>query len=142
MKERKLEKFNIEKEPIIDIETSEEELERWKELKTILEDTIEGFDDLVERGDKFVFHPANFELTSDYLEKDDEEELDTEEKIRKKVVLNYVFKELEFDLKNPKLIKEETSKTDEEKITIKYFETNQPNIILGFDGIDWWIEKK
>ncbi|MCK4354869.1 hypothetical protein KAW43_00760 [Candidatus Parcubacteria bacterium] len=145
MRERKLEKLNteIEKEPIVDIEVDKEELEKWKALESDLEDLTEGAEDLlIEQDDKFVFHPANFELTSDYSDIEDQEELSAEEKLRKKVILNYAFEEFGFDIKNPEIIEEKIIQEGEETKTIKYFRTNQPNLILGFDGVDWWIEKK
>lgn len=107
-------------------------MEQWKELGEALGDVVEGFEDLVEPGDRFGLHPLNFELTSDYNSEKDKKE----EELRTKIILNYTFKELGFDPKNPEIVKEIV----EEEKRIRWFKTNRPNIRLGYDEIDWWLE--
>ena len=146
----KFEKFNKEKEPIVDVEVDEKELEKYEEFKETLEIVIdslpEELDPPGETFDKFSLHPASFEEMSNYLEIEDEEKQKQEEEKRKKIVLNLSFKELGFDPKNPELVKEEKIEIKiedrKEVLTLKYFKTNRPDLVLVFNGFDWWLEKK
>jgi len=142
----KFEKPKKEKEPIVDVEVDKEELEKYEEFKETLEIVIDSLPEELESPgetfDKFALHPAAFEEMSDYLEIEDEERQKEEENLRKKIVLNLAFKELEFDPKSPKLIKERKIKEKEEELTLGYFECNRPDLFLVFNGFDWWLEKK
>jgi len=142
----KFEKPKREKEPIVDVEVDEAELEKYEEFKETLEIVIDSLPEELESPgetyDKFALHPAAFEETSDYLEIEDEEKQKQEEEQRKKIVLNLAFKELEFDPKNPELVKEKQVKWEEEELTLKYFKCNRPDLFLVFNGFDWWLEKK
>jgi hypothetical protein len=101
-------------------------------MEEVLGDVVEGFEDLVELGDRFGLHPLNFELTSEYDPEKDKEE----ENLRTKIILNYTFQELGFNPKNPEIVEEMI----EEEKRIRWFKTNRPNIQLGYDEIDWWLE--
>jgi len=120
---------NIEKEPIVDIEIDKEKLEEWKELEEASSVLVEGFEGLVEPGSRFSLHPKNFDIISDYDSEDREEE-----DLRTKIILNYTFKELDFDPKDCEVIREDEG--------IKFFKTNRPNILLTFDGTDWCLEPR
>ena len=51
-----------------------------------------------------------------------------------KVILNFAFEDMEFDYENRELVKE---REDE-----KLFKINNPELLLGRKGNDWWIEHK
>lgn len=153
------EKPEIKKEPIVDIEVNKVTLEYWEKhgLKDEVGDMVFGFEDLVPPGERFSIHTDNFESTGKFIEKAEKsfkklmapkEANNLEEKIRevednaRKVLLNFVFEELEFDPKDPEVIREEKTKEGDRELTIRYFKTNQENLILAYDGIDWWIEIK
>jgi hypothetical protein len=151
-KEPKIEK----KKPIVDIEVNSDVMEEWANLglgSEIVGDLACGFNDLVPSGEKFVFHTANFESTSWFMEKTEHTFAEFSAKNRdkkikevndsvRKVILNFAFQELGFDPKNPQLVKEEKAKENKKEITIRYFATNQPNMFLVFDGRDWWLESE
>jgi hypothetical protein len=145
------------KKPIADIEVSPDALEEWERLGLCGEvgDVVFGFEELVAPGEKFTFRAANFESTSRFMEKTehtftefsaknkDKKIKEVENSVRR-AILNFAFKELEFDIKNPEIIRteeiEEEIDGEKKKLTVKYFKTNQPNMFLVFDGIDWWLE--
>lgn len=142
------------KEPIVDIEINKATLKHWEKqgLKDDILTLINDFEKLVPEGEKFVFHPANFEYIREFLDrvkhsfreiggKNVEEKIKEVENETKKAILNFAFNELKFDPQNPELIKQETINGGDE-ITLKYFKTNHPNFLLIYDGIDWWLGKK
>lgn len=143
-----------EKEPIIDIELNEATLEIWEKhkLNEAVHDLIFGFEDLVEPEEKFVLCSAKFEVTGAFVNaaeksfskfkgKNLEEKIKEVENEARKAILNFTFKELEFDPKNPEIVKQEKIKQNDKELIVQHFKTNQPKIILGSDSIDWWLER-
>ena len=142
-------KEKTEREPIADIEidkkTEKEILEKYPDLEFLIDSVGAEYEELTEEeikeGLEQAAEEAGFSLDPESmgLEIEDEEEL---EKV-KKVILKNVFKNIGFDVKNPKIVEEKEEETPEgEKITIKYFEIKDPNLVLSFDGTNWVTEKK
>jgi hypothetical protein len=117
----------------IDLEVSQEELERWQGFKEVFQDTVEGLPALLESGDRFSLHPLNFEFFAEEVE--DPERLET----LRKVVLRYAFEQLGFDPSKTQPFREYE---DEEKRRVRIFPTNEEGIWLGYDGVDFWLELK
>jgi hypothetical protein len=152
MKEGKFEKLKKEGEKIeVDIEISEQEekeiLEKYEDLEFLIEGIGTEYEELTEEeieegfesppeGSPFILEPVNgFGLKID----------DPEEKDKvKKVILKRTFELLGFDPENPKQIKEEKGVETAERggINIKYFETKNPDLVLSFDGEDWFVEER
>lgn len=141
-------------EPIVDIEVNKATLELWEKrgLKDDILALVNDFETLVPEGEKFLFHPANFEYIGEFVDrakysfrkiggKNLEEKIKEVENETSKAILNFAFNELKFDPKNPELIKQETINGGDE-ITLKYFKTNHPNLVLIYDSIDWWLGRK
>ena len=143
------------REPIIDIELNEGTLETWEkyELNEAVDDLIFGFEDLVEPDDRFILHPANFEITDKFVKgaeksleklggRNFEEKMKEVENEARKAILNFTFKELEIDPKNPVLLKEEEREENGKKLKIKHYANAYPGLVLATDNIDWWLERK
>lgn len=136
------------KEPIADIKidkkTEKEIFEKYPDLEFLIDSMGAEYEELTEEEIKEGMEKADEEGSpldpeSMGLEVEDEEELG---KI-KKVILKNVFKNIGFDVKNPKIIEEREEETPEgKKIIVKYFEIKDPNLALCFDGTDWVTEKK
>jgi len=95
-------------------------------LKSTLDCIIDGIPSFFKTKERFFLHPLNFDETRDY--EDGEEEAK-----RKKIILNFIFKELNIEFRGLELLVENNGE--------KLFKTNRPNILLGFDGqSDWWLE--
>lgn len=94
-----------------------------KELKKIVTDVVDCLDQFFKPGDKFALNP---EFLDDY-DPNEEEALKTK-------IVQYFFEELEFDLESSKPIQEDKE--------AKIYKTNRENILLGYDGIDWWLKLK
>ncbi len=131
----------------IDLEVSPEDLEKYKGFKDEIENALMGFElteEEIEQGfepiDMVSFEPITFvgEEVPDFE--------DPEEEARaKKVALKFAFEQLGFDPNNPKLIKEKTGKKEEDtgkEYVEQYFETNNPDIVMVYNGIDFWATKK
>jgi hypothetical protein len=143
------------KEPIADIEVSPDALEEWEKLGLggEVRDVVFGFEELVAPGEKFAFHTANFESTSRFMEKTeytfsefsaknrDKKIREVDDSVRK-VILNFAFKELGFDVLNPQLVKEEKISVNKREAIIRYFATNQPDKFLVFNGEYWYLEEE
>lgn len=154
-----IEKPKIEKgdkEPIVDIEINKATLETWEKhgLNNSIHGLIDGdFERLTPLGERFVLCPDNFKSTGAFIDateksfsefegKNLEEKMKEVENEVRKVILNFTFKELEFDPKNPEIVKQEKIKQNDKELTIQYFKTNQENLLLATDSIDWWLERK
>lgn len=138
--------LKIEKKPLItDIEVDEKELEKWESLKSNLREIINSLpDELDPPGgdfDKFILLPSAFEETSDYLNEKDEKKQKELEELRKKLLLNLAFKELEVNAYNPVVDREEEKGTGQ-KFTVKYIANNRPGLYLCTDGSIFWLERK
>ena len=143
-------------DPIVDIEVDKATLETWEKhgLKNAIHGLVNNdFERLVQLGERYVLCSENFACTNEFINEAEAEFLrfkaeNLDEKIKevedttKKSILNFAFKELEFDPNNPEIIKQEKIKQNNKELTIQYFKTNQENLILVFDGIDWWLERK
>jgi hypothetical protein len=153
------ESIEADKKPIADIELDEKTLEFWEEigLKDDISDLIFGFKELVPVGERFVLHGASFESTglSDAYKlerlweifnippsKELEEAIEGLENEVRKSILAFTFKELEIDPENPEIVKEKTIKEEDKELLVRYFKTNQPHTLLGYDTIDWWLERE
>jgi hypothetical protein len=143
------------KEPIVDIELNEATLETWERqgLRGDIIFSLENFKALTQPNGPLSLHPLNFETAEDFIKsagnmfvrfkaKNFREKMKEVENEAKKAVLNFAFKELEFDPKNPEIIREQRIKQNDRELIIQYFKINQPNLVLGFDTIDWWIERR
>jgi hypothetical protein len=140
-----------EKESIIDIdlEISEERekeiLEKYEDLEFLIEGVGMEFEELTEEEieNEFVSLDEDIPFILDPvsgfgLEVDEPEE----EKEIKKVILKQVFENLSFDPKNPEQIGEEKEPSAQRgEVVTKYFKTNNPNLVLSFDGVDWCVRK-
>ncbi|MDP2934606.1 MAG: hypothetical protein Q8N59_02485, partial [bacterium] len=67
------------------------------------------------------------------------ERIDKLENKDRKSILAITFDELGVNPNNLELIKEEKPETGGD---FKYYKTNRKDILLSFDGTDWWLEKK
>ena len=140
------------KEPIVDIKidkkTEKEIFEKYPDLEFLIDSVGTEYEELTEEeikeGLEKVADEAGFPLDPESMgleveDIEDEEELGN----IKKVILKNVFKNIGFDVKNPKIIKEREEETPGgEKVMVKYFEIKDPNLALCFDGINWVTEKK
>lgn len=161
MKEGKfLEKIKKEGEKIkVDIEISEEEekeiLEKYEDLEFLIEGIGTEAEELTEEEieEEYDSPPDVSSFVSDpsapfILEPNNGFDLkiaDPEEKEKvKKVILKRTFESLGFDPKNAKQIDEKKYEETVERreINMKYFETKNPDLVLLFDGEDWFVEKK
>ena len=151
MKEGKIEKIKREKEKIldlnIDLELNKEDFEKWKYLEDEVESALMGLElteEEIEQGfepvDLISLKPINYlnEEISDF------ENLEDEEKARR-VVLKRAFETLGFNQKKAKLIKEEMVKATEEgkeDFVEQYFETENPDLLIVYNGKNYWVKKK
>ena len=130
----------------VDLEVSPEDLEKYKGFKDEIESALMGFEltkEEIEQGfepiDIVSFEPITFvgEEVPDF--EDPEEEVKA-----RKVALKFAFEQLGFDPKSPKLIKEKQEKEQDtgKEYTEQYFETNNPNIVMVYNGVDFWATKK
>jgi len=131
----------------IDKKTEKEIFEKYPDLEFLIDSVGTEYEELIEEEIKEGLEKADEEgspldpesmgLEVEGIE--DEEEL----KNIKKVILKNVFKNIGFDVKNPKIIEEREEETPEgRKVIVKYFEIKDPNLALCFDGTDWVTEKK
>jgi len=136
-------------EPIV--ETDEGVLKEWEELGL-----REGINNLILglKDQAVALHALNFEITENYVSraekglkkfmapkkagKFNEKVAEIENNVRKSI-LAIAFEELGVNPNNLELIKEEKTETGG---NFKYYKTNRKDILLSFDGTDWWIEKK
>lgn len=130
----------------INLEVSPEDLEKYKGFKDEIESHLMGLElteEEIEQGfvpvDLVSLEPIIF-IGEEVPDFDDPEE----EAKAKKVAWKFAFELLGFDHKNAKLIKE---KPGQEKDTGKeyveqYFETNNPNLVLIYNGVDFWVTKR
>ena len=86
-------------------------------------DTVENIEMFLEPGDRFAIHPATFVLAEGF---------DEDESRMKNVLLNFVLDA--FDLKQGSL--ETFRKVGQEQ----WFKTSNPELVLGTDCSDWWLE--
>lgn len=153
MKESKFEKLKTsselkEKEPIVDIkideETEKEIFEKYEDLKFLIDSIGMEYEELTEEeikqgleqapeGAGYSIDPESFGLDIDGPEE--------REKVQK-VILKNVFKQIGFDPEMPKLIKDRKEKVAGRKVSVKYFEIENPDLVLSFDGIYWCLESK
>lgn len=129
----------FEKKPIIDIEVSPEDLEKYKEFKEGVEVFIQNIEDfeLTEEDIKEGFETYDHDKYSPVVLcpetfGHDFEDPEEEKKVIK-VILNFAFEEFGVDKHNLELIQE---KGDE-----KFFKTNRPDIVLAYNGDYWWFER-
>lgn len=151
--ESKIEKE--EGEPIVDIEINKEELEIWQKggLRGDIIFSLENFEELAQPNSILSLHPISFETTKNFIGKtvnmfagfeaeNLEEKMKEVENEAQKAVLNFTFDELGFDPENPEIIEQKKIRQNNKELIIRYFKTNQENVILVSDGIDWWLERK
>jgi len=130
----------------IDLEISPEDLEKYKGFKDEIEGALMNLEltkEEIEQGfesvDMISFEPITFigEEVPDF-------ENPEEEAKAKKIALKFAFEQLGFDPANPKLIKEKISREEDtgREYTEQYFETNNPNIVMVYNGVDFWAMKK
>lgn len=130
----------------VDLEVSPEDMEKYKGFKDEIESALMGFEltkEEIEQGfepiDIVSFEPITFvgEEVPDF-------ENPEEEAKARKVALKFAFEQLGFNPKNPKLIKEKQEKEQDtgKEYTEQYFETNDPNIVMVYNGVDFWATKK
>jgi len=156
-----IEKPKIEKkekiEPVIDFETEKSVLEEWEKLglKGEVEDFVFGFNELFPPGQRCALYWENFESTEKFvkaIEKDfkkfkannlEAKVKEAENNVRKSI-LTFAINELGIDPYNPEIAKTEEIIEEieggEKKLIVKYFKTNQPNLFLIDDTIDWSLE--
>ena len=148
-----------EKKPVIDIEKEKAVLEQWEKLglKGEIEDFVFGFNELFLPGEKAVIHSANFESTDKFVKKAEKsfkkfkannlgaKVKEIENNVRKSM-LAFTVNELGIDLENPEIATTEETieeiEGEKRKLIIKYFKTNQENLFLATDSIDWWLESE
>lgn len=130
----------------INIEASPEDLEKYKGFKDEIEGHLMGLElteEEIEEGympvDIVSFEPIIF-IGEEVPDFDDPEE----EARARKVALVFAFEQLGFDHKNAKLIKEKPGKEKRtgEEYTEQYFETNDPNVVMVYNGADFWATKR
>ncbi len=155
---RTVEKFEAkqEKPPIIDVDVDEAILETWehKRLHKCISALVnEDFERTVPPDGKFILSPDNFAVTQEFIQESEadfgqfkaknlNEKLNEVKNELRKVILNFTFKDLEFDVRNPITMREETGKKEDKEIITKYFATNHPGIVIVSDSADWWLERK
>lgn len=150
IEEPKIEK----KEPIVDVEVNKATLEAWEKrgLNNEILDLIDKMRTEVSPGYIITFCANEFKCTSKFVEcaekklreikgKNLKEKIEEIENETRKIILNFAFKELEFNPENPILIWEEDAES-EEGTKLKHFATSYPNLGLISDGKDWWLERK
>lgn len=171
----KIKKIEQEKPPIVDVEINEATLKRWKdmELGNEILDLIDNFEKIVPPDGKFILSADKFPSTKSFVEaaeisfnrfniskhepgrarkiKNFDEKLNEVKNDVRKVILNFAFKEMEFNPGNPIIIREEEihpvkspkgGPPGETFNRVKYFATNRPGLILVSNGVDWWLERK
>lgn len=153
MKEGKFEKINAsleleEEKLVVDIEvdekTEKEVFEKYEDLDFLIESIGTEYDELtdeeIEEGLEQAPEDAGYLLEPENLGLDIE---DPEERERvHKVILKNAFEQIGFNPKAPKLIKEEEEEIEGRKIHVKYFELENPNLVLSFDGTDWCVQSR
>jgi len=153
-KEPKIENNN-EKQPIVDIELNQATLDEWERLG--LRDKVKEAILLAASGGRITLNTARFMPTRNFMidaknefvhhfnnAKNKDKKIEETDNFTKKAILNFAFRELGFDVKNPEIARteeaEEEINGEKKELTLKYFKTNQPDMFLVFDGIDWWLE--
>jgi len=139
-----------ETEPII--ETDEAILKAWEGvgLREEIKKLILNLGDLA-----VALRPETFKLTNSrekfnrLLPRKDLKESETARKLNERIdklenndrksILAIAFEELGVNPNNMELIKEEKTETGGD---FKYYKTNRKDILLSFDGTDWWVERK
>src|SRR4030042_3371982 len=157
-KEPKFEKKE-KKEPVIDIETEKAVLEEWERLglKSEIEDFVFGFNELFPPGERAVIHSENFESTDKFVKKAEKsfkkfkannlevKVKEIEDKARKSM-LTFAADELGIDPINPEIVRTEEIieeiEGEKKKLIVKYLKTNQENLFLIHDTIDWYLQSE
>lgn len=150
IEEPKIEK----KEPIVDIEVNKAILETWEKrgLDNEILDLINKMRTEVSPGYIATLCANEFNCTSKFVEcaeksfreikgKNLEEKIKEVEDETRKIILNFAFKELEFNPENPILLWEEDVE-GEKGTKLKHFATSYPNLGLISNGKDWWLQRK
>jgi len=147
------------REPVIDIETEKSVLEEWEKfgLKSEIEDFVFGFNELFPPGERAAIHSENFESTDKFVKKAEKsfkkfkannleaKVKETEDNTRKSI-LAFAVNELGIDPYNPEIAKTEEIieeiEGEKKKLIVRHFKTNQPNLFLIHDTIDWYLESQ
>ena len=139
---------NKKEEPTIDIEVDEIVLKSWENQglhRDIFSLVDKDYKQIIPPGKKFALSVDNFALTDLFIRKTEADFSLTQAKNVKdrlnevreelgKVILNFAFKDMEFDYENRELVEE----NEDEKL----FKINNPELLLGYNGNDWWIEHR
>ena len=102
-----------------------EDEKKFETLGAAVADVIASADTLLVPGDRFALHPDNFAEASDFEE--DAGQLPS-------VLCAFAFRELGVTPAGLTTVREEGNE--------KWFATDRPDVLLGTDGTDWWIELK
>ncbi|GEM_PF-5390385 len=104
---------------------SEDLEKKFETLAGAISDTIENLGTILAAGDRFALDPASFEEAEEYDEDDENPEA------LKAFIVAFAQKQLGVH----------SAATPHHALADdSFYLTSQPNILLGTDGKDWWIE--
>jgi len=106
-----------------EVQLSAEEREQFQEVAEAVGDTIENIEMFLEPGDRFAIHPATFA---------EAEALEEDEGRVKDLLRVFVFEALGLEQGSLQVF----GKVQNEQ----WFKTKNPDLVVGTDGTDWWLE--
>lgn len=114
-----------EKEPLRPrvIELSPEDEERFAEVANAVAETVESLEMFVSPGYPFALHPGSFAEAEEFVK---------DEKRMPDILLLFALRALGMSAVDLELVKEQGEE--------RWFRTSKSGVLLGTDGIDWWLE--